>query len=451
MEKKASDKDIRISEEDEVAALLAGTDAAVDICKQSSYEEQVLLEATLKSAPQLPLLEAARALSPDDDLSNLTSNGPRVFGFPDLKSLCSLTMGDDAGRRKAGGKHKQMMYTSSNEISAVFKILSNIRSEIGRLRRSQNTSNSSSESAEELKLHMKLQILLTYLESDLKIHPENMPAYAKGSGALADENARFQPKLSHEVVKGSKVKNSADKRNRESQNGKVNEKATASQVLERIKRGLPIYSQSSSASFGKQALVDRQKNIEIKNSKRNSMMTLKLNMLNDSESKSDVRRLFDRRKRKRNERRLQAKERLQAVVDDDVAWDSTDDISECEFNDEEVTNNEQESVDSSIVVTCPICSLRFQLEDSQQNADAFLSDHMNKCQKRSGRVTRAHRRIAAGGSIITSEIVQKQIKPKKRKTNSTPIHLRKRRQAIDDMDDKCYDDRVYEWMTTGIL
>ena len=460
----------KITIEDEFSALVASTGGTA--VQQSNYEEEVLFNATLRDAPQLPL---HAFLSSCNKHTCTTQDATKYSGLPKLATLCGVAAVDSNVERRNVRKRKTKNTHAVNpEHVTLYKILTKTRNQLSRLR--QNNTNTSTvplnlqfgESKDELKLNMKVQIMLSYFESMLGI--TNPDEHFEASLEIDDERQRAYDC----AQRGTNV----------SRNKSGNKKQKSiivpdpSQNLERIKKGLqPFQSEtikdmndSHVPSFGKQALIDRKKNANIKLAKRGTMMDFKKQMLDEADRRErpdlNITWLMEKRRKKREER---SKRRLERCNNRDMENRSHTDVErndneyEMKFDDEcvDISNKEDSETKDHVVSTenpfreiiCPICNNLFQIsvraECADDNVDAFLTSHITDCQRRGGRVTRSSKTLQPFKQINA-------IRKLDRTTSFNTVSKKKQSfinenvSSIDDMDDFCYDDRVEDWMEYGI-
>lgn len=465
---------------DDVASLLASS--GTDIIQQSQYEEQVIIDATLSTAPKLPLF----ALT-DNHHADVTASSSA--GLPDLTGLVA------GGECPSNEQQSRKNGSRAGDIRCIMKVLSKTRSELCRLRgQNSNIGSDADETKEELKLRIKVQMLLSYLENELHVHPDDMPSFDEA----LEERDRSLTILSVDTCSSSQTlhvagnddehkKRALELSGREDgnvKNGIKRKVLSESQKLERIKKGfLPT---TSISSFGKQALVDRQRNLDIQKTKRSTMMSIKRQMLSEVEGEydrddADIIRMLERRKKKREDRRKLREERRRQRAVTVVACDDEDNADENNFSkedsdaqcrglddqikiDNEATSCDDEGEVSSRVmeITCPICDSKFTVSGAEGEADAFLSLHIDSCQRRGGRVTRASGRgfdyseenVQGGGQSEKATQLTKSpwSKPKisslekRKKLKIAPVaygeSASQNISSLDDFKDWCYDDRV---------
>ena len=457
--------------QDELSALLASTGGAAVAVQQSSYEAQVLLNATLRDAPQLPLyncLSVDSSWSTTDGLTSRTSKDiVKYCGLPDLVSLCGICTDDSKDKRSGKNHKKRKMSQNQNSLGNVqnnpecmtlFKVLTKTRSQLSRFSHDgvdASLSHPFGESKDELKLNMKIQIILSYFEIILGI--SNPDEYFEATLAVNDEYRRAYTC----VQRGSMdpIKSSTNKKQK-----KV---VDPSHILERIKNGLEsirsddTYS-SHEPSFGKQALNDRRKNTKMNMTKRGTMMDFKRQLLDDADRierpDANIMLLIEKRKKKREERCAMRKAR-RAEKFQEISRNAVDEEEEMAFEDDHNNNaiNSNISFSDSKTecnqfflekVVCPLCNDAFSVE--AEDIDNFLSSHMDRCQKRGGRVTRSSRKTHESDDFQISFQQPLHTKSASLLRKKRPSIVFEKLLSIDDMDDICYDERVEIWIESGI-
>ena len=422
----------------EEVSLLAAIGSTIQ--ESTKYESQVLSEATQSSAPKLS-----------------------GVGFPDLSQLApsytKLVTNDESKasnkRRKVNNSQKQS--APPGDIPHILKVLSDVTAAL-------DGTSTTSENRQTQILRMKRQILLTYLATNTNLsrndvgidiakeareeerRRENLIRQGNQEARKGRKKSTIATTFNHEA----KVDDDGDARTPSSASSSRSSKHSrrVAQRLENIKRGeieedeepiIEVLSKSSTASFGKQALMAR--NASIENAKRKgtakkmSMMSMKRKLVEDGGEvwvdpeelwKKRMARLERRRQRKglsgkgRGAKSAsQASEEVIEEEDSTIALLDSDAVTNSKFFSEtkrvvrrssaslaaaavavkqetQAVENVPSSDISSINVQCSICGENLDVpNDWNDGPDAFLSHHMNQCQhisKVRSRSTRRSRR-----------------------------------------------------------
>lgn len=386
-------------EEARLLATVGGTVASMD-----TYESSVLRQATLDTAPKLT-----------------------GIGFPTLESMLPSY---NIRTKKA----------EDVDVPHVRSVLSKTRSALGD--KADDTSN------ETMVLRLKEQILLSYLKQ--KLPPDEMPILPIREAAMEKQ---WSSKLKSECMSQG-VKNAA--RLGEKDANRTGE--SVSQRLQRIRNDThSVTSASSTAAFGKQALLEREQRIS---RKRMSMMERK-NVKDDSlqdDNGSETMELLRQRRQERRERKRRRRKRWAEADANSEEIEFDDDTENKEKIDEiRVDEETQEQVEgNNETVTCPICDQTIQVASDSSDIDEVLSRHMDECQRRGRR-----RRTA---TVVNDDLADEQngsAGPAKRKSTTVTKQSPKSKPAmrhrcaspkvaLDDMDEYDYEDRVDEWLESGV-
>jgi len=496
-------------EEDE-AQLLAALGSTT--ASTTTYEESVLRDAKLRSAPQIVLPQSAIATNIAHNPRHVSSSslvpcGEERPAFPDLASLAPSTA---ASRKKKGA--------ASADVPHVLKVLSRTR-DLLRSTLSGSDGASRGGDAEESRhkrqreidlLRMKEQILLGYLtdvaglREDDAIIPQRKIGIGRkrqrsgddrddyyGSSACNDDdnNDLLGEALAEKGVrkKGHKTRTKKD--------ASSDTQVSSTSRLDRIKNGEQI------DAAQKQPL------------KRNTIMSIKSQMRIDSgltplKTMEEERSNAEKSRKRREERRKRRLKRqrdalgiegstseeeaefevkpsmptgiLKKKKDDEA--DNADDekishdentpgnsvrwVSTNEENLSEKTSNGKKGTN----VFCPICQVILTVDNHEENVspDEFLANHITECQKISrtrggGRSLRRRKKPAvvdlddndAGNDAIETEVVASE---KSGGGDDEPGMDREESYAskkpppesIDDIDEFDYEDRVDNWVERGL-
>ena len=222
-----------------------------------------------------------------------------------------------------------------------------------------------------------------------------------------------------------------------------------------------VASSSATASFGKQALLERQER-PTKRGRRTTIMGRKRNQTvepneQDEERKEQLRQIRKERQEQRRRRRQE--------------WeDESEEEQEFLFQDkhpndgptpEDATAMDNDSKDATTkpfttFVTCPICEEQVQGGDTLEETDARLSRHMQECQQGGRRTRQGSRGQTKSGvnesiSTVATQPRRRNI-PKKRSTKPRKARtqpVRTWKDSVDDYQEWDYEDRVDDWIVHG--
>ena len=424
-------------QDDEEARLVQAVGGTVE--SMDTYETSVLQEATLASAPQLS-----------------------GVGIPDVEQLLP-----SYSSRKA-----------SIDRNGLTSDLSHVRTVLARVRAELKDCGTEEYSKRVTVLRMKEQMLLVCLQSgppgDFPVHPFREVAHEQKRSNLLTDARSFSRKKPVPASKKFRRERVVPQ-----QSGEWS--TQASERLEQIKKGMrSVVSASETASFGKQALLDRQLQ-RVRRKRKTMMEEKKIAPSQDVDEREDVKALQSmllERRQERQERKRQRRERW--VAEDDETE------SEVEFEPDEESENEEETGESSERVNdapghvndedtgqseeptesvghekevqCPLCELTIRV-DPKQDPDSALAAHIEECQQQQG--TRRSRRTRAASvrkEPVPAEppskprLRQKKLKAPKKTKRTKTIHRKPPppKPSIDDTNEFDYEDRVDDWMETGL-
>jgi len=511
-----------ISTAEDEASLLAAIGSTLQ--ESNNYETQVLREATLSDAPQLS-----------------------GVGFPALAALAPSYSANDPSkasnkRRKTNGtSQSQIERAPPADINHILKVLSNVTSSL-------EQAGAASESRQAQLLRIKHQMLLTYLSTYTNLSKEEV-------GINVAKEARTEERRKEHLLRGKEqtrkqsatlVTNYNHKGTVASANsgaGGPHSNRDGAQRLEQIKAGgadeIDVLSRSATASFGKQALANRNASIENAqrkgSAKKMSMMSMKRKLVEDEgETWVDPEELWKKREARLERRRLRAgrrgkegkgkakavnvktKEQPTAelesgIIDLTESGDSdgiaspganisikADDTSErvqhsaqtrqasTRVKPEEPFTGEISQSAPNSSVHCSICNETLSIpEGCHDDVDSLLSKHMQNCQEHGGkRSTRSRRSVTKPVSYKEDEdidLYQKMSNKQRRRvvyaddedlgevesSDDDPIvegndeeveidapakidYQFTRNKAIDDFNEDDYEDRVDEWIDSGV-
>ena len=495
------------SVEDEESLLAA---IGTTLKDSSTYETQVLQDATRSHAPQLA-----------------------GSGFPDLAQLAPSYSALTANHENK----KASAPLGDTDVPHMLKVLSNITIQLD------NVPASSAEKRQTQILRMKRQILLTYLATYTNLSKDEV-------GINITKEARDEERRREKLIRTGREGKIHEQKllashNDDVQSSNLNPSRNkrsglyfsrrAAQRLENIKNGemgqddeVDVLSKSATASFGGQALSARNESIEHskrrRSAKKMSMMNMKKKLVEDEggiwvdPQELWKRRLarIERRKRRREHRpsgRKIVKEEtcdeinsLAAVQSKSAGEDSNmidltvDDSSGPDESSGHIvltTKAEIEETDDSNSIQhkrrhvhCNICKENLEFQQNE-DPDSFLAQHMQDCQsaakkntssnRRSSRkrtkplsykddedldlykkMSNKQRRRAVKGYVDDEDVgdaessedeilVQDKdevvIEPSSRLDNQC---IQSRNEAIDDYEVDDYEDRVDDWIENGI-
>ena len=501
---------VRSTEEDLLASV-GGT-----LHDSTAYETQVLRDATTSLAPKIT-----------------------GVGFPDLASLApsynALTSHNAAKlSEKKRRINKSDGSSSQNEdVPHILREISNPMLSLDTVEMSKAANASETRQAQILRI--KQQMLMTYLATHTNLTKEevgiNIAKEARSEERRKDYLLRKGKE--HAARKPSTI---ATYYNHEQSNGANagslgRPTRSALQRLEQIKRGeldegddeeVDVLSSSVTASFGRQALDAR--NASIRNSQRKGtgkkmrMMQLKRKLVeNEGNEWIDPETLWKRRVARLERRRLRTgvgkKETKKVEFEDNSNIEVIDLVeSETEPSLEHTSNvtvstkkkpsappkamlpstSETNAIASSKrIVYCNICDESISVpNDSVDDTDSFLSNHMHECQSKKPRASRRSRRTVSkpvtynenddieeyknmsnrqrrkavkgwvddedmgevesceDDPVIEDKTAKLELDDLGESDNIIIPYTRKK--TIDDMNEEDYEDRVDEWVDSGI-
>jgi hypothetical protein len=319
-------------------------------------------------------------------------------GFPDLSSLGPYF------------DHRKNKIVGSADTPHVQTLLSRTRTELAGIE---------PESHRSLVLQMKEQVLLTYLQKISGLPPE--------PGQQNQFPARIKKKA--KILKDD---------------GRVARSVTSA---------------SATASFGKQALLERKKE---RGKRRTTMMQLKQHQQSQvvNEDDEELKEMLRQRRKERQERRrrraeqwAEDEEEVEKYDDEELTFD--DDDSADKIQKDAVKNEEsvrQEAAYSDL--TCPICKdvLTVNAGSTQEESDTFLAQHVEACQQGGRRTRRGGQSGASYDDITTRQALAAKRQTEREKKESQKLRPQSRsvKPAVDDMQIADYEDRVDDWIESGL-
>ena len=333
-------------------------------------------------------------------------------GFPDLSPLAPSF---DARRGELVG---------SADAQHAQTLLSRVRAEL---------SKQQPESHRSIILRMKEQILLVYLQKVARLPLEDMPVDPLREAASELKRSQ-QLTGNHDSARKQKAELNITKHD-----GTV---------------ARSVASASATASFGKQALLERE---ERPFKRRTPMMQLKQNQQEPNEEDEELKEMLRQRRKERQERRRKRQQQ----------WESSE--SDEEFDNEiaktesETVNDVEETINAEALstnyLTCPICEEQVEGGNTQEESDARLSLHMQQCQQ-GGRTIRTRSR--AGTAVANNSVYKMSVSTRSRpasKSSATKQSTNKRKrpkqpvkrlkESVDDYYEEDYEDRVDDWIEHG--
>lgn len=361
------------------------------------YESSVLREATLSSAPTLT-----------------------GVGFPDLSPLAPSY---DARRGELVG---------SADAQHAQTLLSRVRVQLSKQQEEQTESHRMSV------LRIKEQMLLVYLQQVARLSLEELPV-----DSLREAASELQRSQQLTAV---------------TQNNNVKTKQETSLTKSDGSVARSVASTSATASFGKQALLEREERPVKRRRMRQTQTTPRKPNPEDEELKEMLR----QRRKERQERRQRRKQQWNDSAESEAEMTFDEEPSsniepETGDNTKESTTNASES--SANFLTCPLCQEQVEGGDTVEKSDEQLSLHMQQCQQ-GGRRTRARSgttTTVANDTVnetslsIRSRPAAKKIE-KKQSTTSRKIRkqpVRRWKDSVDDYYEEDYEDRVDDWIDHG--
>ena len=498
------------STEEDLLASVGGT-----LHDSAAYETQVLRDATTSLAPKIT-----------------------GVGFPDLASLApsynALTSHNAAksSEKKRRINEPDGSSSQNEDVPHILRVLSNVRSSLDTIEMSKTANASETRQAQILRI--KQQMLLTYLATHTNLTKEevgiNIAKEARSEERRKDYLLRKGKE--HAARKPSTIATDYNHEQINSANAGSLGRPTRSalQRLEQIKRGeldegddegVDVLSSSVTASFGRQALDAR--NASIENSQRKGtgkkmrMMQLKRKLVEDEGNEwIDPETLWKRRVARLERRRLRTgigkKETKKVEFEDNSNIEVIDLVeSDTEPSLEETSNvtvstkkkappkampipstSEMNAIASSKrTVYCNICDELIPVpDDSVDDTDSFLSNHMHECQSKKPRATRRSRRTVSkpvtynenddieeyknmsnrqrrkavkgwvddedmgevesceDDPVIEDKTAKLELDDLGESDNIIIPYTRKK--TIDDMNEEDYEDRIDEWVDSGI-
>lgn len=365
------------------------------VANVDTYETSVLRQATLNSAPILT-----------------------GVGFPDLSPLAPSF---DARRGQLVG---------SADAQHAQTLLSRLRGELSKLQ-------GDGESQRSLVLRAKEQILLVYFQSVAGVPPHDLPVDPL---LEASKEQRRSQRLLDQDGNGS---------------NKKRKHITKTDGTE----ARSVASSSVTASFGKQALLERNER-PIK--RRATMMRQKQNSQEPNEEDEELKKRLHQRRKEREERRRIRRQQWESDDDSEEEQEFTFDGKQNDVSakPEAATMNGSSKdivteASTANLLICPICEELVEGGDTQEESDAKLSLHMQDCQQ-SGRITRRRPR---GGRAMSNRDASTGTEPvmgnkTTNKKSTKPLKARKQpaptwKVAVDDFDEWDYEDRVDDWIING--
>lgn len=415
---------------DDEAMLLASVGGTVK--EMTTYEESVIQNATLDTAPRLT-----------------------GTGFPDLASLAPSF---DSRRGSI----------LNFDVPEVHTLLNKVRAE---------SAKENEETRRKDVLRLKEQILLSYLQNVARIPVEDIPVSLPREMAL-EQKRRINLESSR---KQKPAVLSAQSRKRKAITSFESDSLSTKQRLEEIKTlGGDFHSS--------QATLERRRSVL----KTRTPMMRRKQLEEDDEIEKDEEmverhRLMQERRKERQERRKKRKEYWlhqdkgeeidnsnHSVVDDGsnlstVPFNLGDTLVESgvvtpvgfhQVKEEILTNDESEESEksklASFVVSCPICDVTVPVENGQ-TADETLSLHIDNCQRRGGRRIRTRSQVNYSEDIgdVESEVMSRSnlIEPIKQACEKkVEVYAKERAPTshLDDIEESNYEDRVDDWVESGL-
>jgi hypothetical protein len=407
------------------ALLLASVGGSVK--EMATYEDSVIRDATLETAPRLT-----------------------GTGFPDLAPLAPSF---DARRGTVQNFDVPQVHTILN------KLRTDMAQENGETRRKDV-------------LRIKEQMLLVYLQQVALVPVDDMPINLPKEMAMEQKR-----KVNIETSRNQKVLNPAlPSLNRKRKSVVTFESESASTIhqLEEIKKNggdsyaFPVSLERRRSLLKTRTPMMKRKKIEIDEDK--DIVERKL-LMRERRKEREA-----RRKLRRKQLELRDQETEELEFDNDAMEEAEDDDRKpaaAEVKQEVLATDEQEAMPIALqqvkqetlndietdeekkdeLVPCPICNGTVAVRDGQ-TVDESLSQHIDECQRRGGRRTRARGYVSyAEDDVVPDTVVQSTpLKLKKTTSRSKSIvqAIPVRAGALDDIEERDYEDRVDDWIEHGL-
>ena len=416
---------------DDEAILLASVGGTVK--EMTTYEESVIQNATLETAPRLI-----------------------GMGFPDLAPLAPSF---DARRGTV----------LNFDIPQVHTLLNKVRAE---------TAKENEETRRKDVLRLKEQILLSYLQKVACIPVEDIPVSVPREMAV-EQKRRI-------ILESSRKQKptvlSALSRKRKAAVPVESDPLSTTQRLEEIKTfGGDFHASHATLERRRSVLKTRTPMMRRKQLEENEE-------IEKDEDMAERHRLMQERRKERQERRRKRREykvhqdhgvETEFGTDSNLKDGSKTSVIECSLGDiaikggvikpvdihqvkvEVLTDDEGDeggkSKMATCVVSCPICDITVPV-DNGQTADEALSLHIDNCQRRGGRRIRTRSQVLYSeedAADVESEAMSRSIliKAIERACEvKVEAHAKEREptSALDDIEESNYEDRVDDWIESGL-
>lgn len=206
-----------------------------------------------------------------------------------------------------------------------------------------------------------------------------------------------------------------------------------------------VTSASIMASFGKQALLERKERVK----RRTTIMQQKQKQHNRvNEEDEELKEMLHQRRKERQERRRRRAEQWEeseGEVEEDVEM-TFEGGSVLQSQDTDM--NEKSVHEAANRLTCPICEEALDAGSTQEESDAILSRHIEVCQQGGRRTRRRRLQVSTEqGGMVTKQAARKE-KQSSSKLDQSPFPTF--RTALDDFQEWDYEDRVDDWIKSGI-
>ena len=210
----------------------------------------------------------------------------------------------------------------------------------------------------------------------------------------------------------------------------------------------PVTSASTMASFGRQALLERKECVK----RRTSMTQQKQNRHNPiNEEDEEVKEMLRQRRNERLERRRKRAEQWAKSKEEEEEAEEDVELTfegDSAVRSQDTGTNGKSGQEAADPLTCPICEEALNAGSTQEESDAILSRHIETCQQGGLRTRRRRTHVSTEqGGMATIQTARKE-KQSSRKLRQS--QLPSVRSALDDFQEWDYEDRIDNWIISGI-
>jgi len=174
------------------------------------------------------------------------------------------------------------------------------------------------------------------------------------------------------------------------------------------------------------------------------------------EELAKLKEMREERRQRREQRKKYYESPSSSSEEEEFENDGAAETASVGGGDDDASDKEEESMDNQNTVTCPLCQERVDVVNGSSDVDAILSQHMALCQNQrrsSRRTTRNSSAEAKPSAKRKGSMVKQKSKGHKNKKNDNPKQAATTRStavAVDDIDELDYEDRVDDWIETGL-